>query len=256
MELRTITFKAPSGFTYSIREQNGEDEDILSNPREMRTLTHLARFIAAITVDTDFTSSHKLTLNDALALPLLDRACILLQSRIFSIGETLEFSYTWELPDGSTKHCEYEEDLTKYLFDDYSVVPSEEEMEAKPDAVPFYPDPAIIEGKEFTLASGKKVWWQAATNKSEQILFNMPEDKRTRNAELIARNLMLEVNGQLERVTNFSMFSVRDMAEIHKLVKTYDPYFMGLTEVENPITKEKIQYPVISAPGFFFLNEA
>ena len=31
MEFRTFRFTGPSGFEYEIREQNGADEDILSN---------------------------------------------------------------------------------------------------------------------------------------------------------------------------------------------------------------------------------
>ena len=59
MELRTIKFHVPSGHEFEIREQNGEDEDILSNPREMRTLLHLSRFISVITVRTTYTADRK-----------------------------------------------------------------------------------------------------------------------------------------------------------------------------------------------------
>ena len=251
MELRTIKFHVPSGNEFEIREQNGEDEDILSNPREMRTLLHLSRFISAITVNTTCTETGKLTMKDALNLPLLDRYCILLQSRIFSLGETLEFDYQWA-PNRTVK---YEEDLNNYLFEDYSQIPSDEEMEAKPYAIPLYPDPSIIDGKEFTLASGKKVFWQAANGNTEQIILKLNEDKRTRNAELMARNLMLEVNGKFEKVQNFTLFSVRDMAEIRKLVNTYDPAFQGLSDIEDPETGQVTQYPILAAPGFFFLTE-
>lgn len=251
MELRTFEFTAPSANIFTIREQNGEDEDILSNPREMKTLLHLSRYISAIVVSTTFTRTGKLTLADALALPLLDRYCILLQSRIFSLGETLEFEYQW-----SPNHTvSYEEDLTKYLFSSYDSTPSEEELNSKPNAIPFYLDPSIIEGKEFTLASGKRVWWQAANGNTEQTILKLSEDKRTRNAELVARNLKLEVDGKFESVKNFTLFSVRDMAEIRKLVATYDPTFAGMTDLENPDTGEIIQYPILAAPSFFFLTE-
>lgn len=251
MELRTIKFHVPSGHEFEIREQNGEDEDILSNPREMRTLLHLSRFIAAITVRSTYTASGKLTMKDALNLPLLDRYCILLQSRIFSLGETLEFDYQWA-PNRSVK---YEEDLTNYLFEDYSQAPSEEEMEAKPYAIPLYPDPSIIDGKEFTLSSGKKIFWQAANGNTEQTILKLSDEKRTRNAELMARNLMLDVDGKFEKVQNFTLFSVRDMAEIRKLVNTYDPAFQGISDIEDPETGQTAQYPILAAPGFFFLTE-
>jgi hypothetical protein len=254
-ELRTLQFVAPSGHTFTIREQNGEDEEILSNPIEMRTLLHLSRFISAIVVDTDATTNHKLSMKDALNLPLLDRYCILFKSRIFSLGEIIEFNYEWTKPNGTKNSVLYEEDLNNFLFENYGEVPSDDEMDSKPDAIPLYPDPAIVEGKEFTLDSGKKIRFKAATSNSEQYIFNLPENKRTRNSELVARDLMLEVEGKFEKVTNFRIFSVRDMNEIHKLVKIWDPAFLGLTEITNPDTNETEMYPIIGAPSFFFLME-
>lgn len=251
MELtnRTTTFVAPSGATYEIREQNGEDENILSNPKEMRTLLHLSRFISAIVVKNTITNG-RLTLEDALNLPLLDRYCILIQSRIFSIDNILKFEYNW-----GQNTVTYEDNLEDYLFSDYSQAPSAEEINEKPNAIPFYPDPEIIDGKEFTLNSGKKIIFHAATGKSEQELLKLSEDKRTRNAELISRDLELCVEGNYEKVRNFSLFSVKDMTEIRKLVNTYDPAFMGLTDIEDPNTGRVDQFPLLAAPSFFFPTE-
>ena len=119
MELRTIQFTAPSKHIYEIREQNGEDEDILSNPLEMRTLMHLSRYISAIVIKTTFTNSGKLTVEDALNLPLLDRYCILIKARIFSIGPELNFDYSW-----GKSVIQYEEDLNKYVFDKPTIITS------------------------------------------------------------------------------------------------------------------------------------
>ena len=52
MEFRTFGFIGPSGYKYQIREQNGADEDILSNLSDMKTLMNLTKFIAAIVVTT------------------------------------------------------------------------------------------------------------------------------------------------------------------------------------------------------------
>jgi len=245
---------APSGREYTIREQNGEDEDILTNPLEMRNLLHLSRYISAIVVDSK--PLGKLSFEKALELPLLDRYCILFNSRIFSIGNILEFSYEWTNGTNGVKHeVRYEEDLSNYLFD-YSKIPSDEEVASKPHAIPFYPDPSIIEnGNEFTLSSGKVVRWKVATSNSEQYLFKLADEKRTGNAEIVARGLELLVDNKWEKVSNFKMFSVRDMAEIRKQIRTYDPPFLGISEIWNPETGETIQYPVMAAPGFFLLIE-
>jgi hypothetical protein len=46
------------------------------------------------------------------------------------------------------------------------------------------------------------------------------------------------------------------MAEMRKIINTYDPVFQGLTDLENPTNGDKIQYPVMAAPSFFYLTEA
>ena len=251
-ELRTLKFYAPSGHWFEIREQNGEDEDILSNPKEMRNLLHLSRFISSIVIRTDVNEKGRLTMDQALDLPLLDRYCILFQSRIFSLGEDIEFSYNWK---GTL--ITYKEDLRNFLFEDYSQIPNEEELNAKPNAIPYYPDTDIIKGgKSFKLSTGKVITWKAANGRTEQYLISLSEDKQTRNSELIGRDLQLEVNGVFEKVQNFKLFTPKEMAEIRKLVNTYDPIFQGVTEIENPNTSEKLLFPILSTPNFFFLMEA
>lgn len=248
--LRTIEFFSPSGHQFVIREQNGEDENILSNPSDAKTLMNLTKFISAIVVKTDFTKSGKLSIEDALELPVLDRYCILIKSRIFSLGEDLIITYKW-----GNKEIEYEEDLRQFVFNDYGQLPTEEEMESKPSAVPYYPK------KDFkdiivTLSTGKVISYDILTGKGEQYIITLPESKQTRNNELIARNLKLQVDGKFETVHNFSSFSVREMAELRKTIKANDPIFAGLTELTNPDTGEVVAYPIMASPTFFYLTEA
>lgn len=252
MELRTLQFISPSGHSFTIREQNGEDENILSNPVDIKTLMNLTKFISAIVVSTDFTTSGRLTVQDTLELPLLDKYCILIQSRIFSLGEDLDITYDWP----KTGKVEYVENLSNYIFSDYSIPPTESELESKPHAVPYYVMGKQLKDIDITLASGKKVRFDILNGNGEQYIINLPEAKQTRNNELIARNLRLEVNGVFEKVSNFSSFNVREMAELRKIVKSLDPVFDGLTELENPDTGEVVMYPVMVSPTFFFLTEA
>lgn len=37
-KLKTTIFTVPSGKTFEVREQNGEDEDILSRPQDLQDL--------------------------------------------------------------------------------------------------------------------------------------------------------------------------------------------------------------------------
>lgn len=254
MEQRTFQFVAPSGCTYTIREQNGEDEEILSNRADARTLMNITKFIASIVVSTDFTPSGHLLVQDALNLPLLDRYAILFQSRIFSLGETVTFDYEWAKDNKVT----YEQDLREFLFDDYSKEPTEEELEAKPDAIPYYPNISSrqIKDNELKLSSGKVVLWDYLDGNGEVYSINLPENKQTRNTDLLARNLRLMVDGKPEKVSNFKLFSVKDMAEMRAGIISQDPVFGGLTEIENPATGEVTKYPILAAPTFFYLTEA
>ena len=122
MEFRTCEFTAPSGFKYSIREQNGADEDILSNPMDSKNLMNLTKFIQAIVVDTDFTPNRRLTVEDADSIPLNDRYHIIFMSRIFSLGEEVDFEYNWGQNGGVVS---YGQPLKEMVFEDYGTLPTD-----------------------------------------------------------------------------------------------------------------------------------
>lgn len=265
IQLRKMAFTLPSGYSCEIREQNGEDEEVLSNPANIKNFMNINEFIAGIVTHTDFTASSKLLVKDVMKLPLLDRAVILINSRIFSLGEELEFNYKWPRHEGSKEQAEftYTQNLKDYVFDDYGVKPSEEELQSKPDAVPYYlleedqcnPGKIKLTDHKFTLSSGKEIMWDVATVESEQYLMKLGLDNISRNKDLIARNLRLNVDGNWEKVQNFKLFSVRDMAEMRKEILSSDPSFIGTTDIEDPITHNKTQVSILAVPTFFYLTE-
>lgn len=252
---RNFTFYGPTGFKYTIREQNGADDDVLSNPTEAKDLTNINRFIASIVIQTDATEKGKLTINDVRKLPTLDKYCILINSRIFSIGNILEFEHDWGNDKGGK--VSYSQDLTEYLFD-YQIVPSPEQLLEKPNAIPFYP---LRENRKFkdipiTLSSGKNLLFDNLSGEGEAYILGLPLDRRTRNQELISRNLRLEVNGSYEKVQSFHLFSVRDMQELRKYISLYDPVFNGNVEIQNPnVPGESLNIPLLGISGFFFPGE-
>lgn len=253
----TDTFVAPSGYTYTIREENGADEETISNPVAARDFMNFSNFISEILVHTDF-KDHKLTPKEVLEIPLLDRYMILIKSRILSLGPVLEFTYTWP---GDTIPTHYEQDLNELLFSSYESDLSSEEIAEKPDAIPFYNDRDLLKGIQFknyclTLTSGKEIQFDLADGNTERNIAMLPEDKQTRNSELIARNLKLKVGEKFEKVQEFSLFTIREMAEIRSAIASIDPTYSGTVDIENPRTGEKIKYPIFQAPRFFFLTEA
>lgn len=263
IQTRTLAITLPSGYSCEIREQNGEDEEVLSNPSKIKNFMNVNEFIAGIVTHTNFTASGKLLVQDVMKLPLLDRAAILINSRIFSLGEELEFNYKWPRSEGSKEQSEftYTQDLHEYLFEDYGNKPTEEECDAKPDAIPYYVnrnEEGLVQLTDitFTLSSGKEIMWDIATVESEQYLMKLGLDNISRNKDLLARNLRLKINGNWEKVQNFKLFSVKDMAEMRKEILALDPTFTGNTEIEDPITHNKAQISILSVPTFFYLTEA
>lgn len=263
LQMRKLAFTLPSGYTCEIREQNGDDEEVLSNPSSIKTFMNINEFIAGIVIRTDFTASGKLLVEDVLKLPLLDRAVILINSRIFSIGEELEFTHTWDRGNGKSNQYTYTQDLKDYLFEDYGKQPTEEELEAKPDAVPYYalPEDQDHSGKvkltdlSIVLSSGKELLWDVATAGSELYLMKLGMDNITRNKDLLARNLRLKVGDKYEKVQNFKLFSVRDMSEIRKSITSVDPTFTGATTINDPVTGATTQISILAVPTFFYLTE-
>lgn len=245
-------FIAPSGYSYTIREQNGADDDILSNPSEAKNLMNISRFIAGIVVDTDYTSNGKLTTDQAHNLPSLDRYAILIQSRIHSLGQVLYFTHDWGPDNGG--QATYEQDLEEFLFD-YSKAPTEEDLNAKPDAIPYYPMGKKTE-VEFTTSSGKKLKFKLLTGAAEARVLSLPFDKVTRNVELLVRNLMMEIDGAYHEVKTFQSFSVKDMYEIRQQVAMNDPVFRGTTKIDNPHREGQSEnISLMGIPNFFFLGE-
>lgn len=262
MEFLTTSFRAPSGIEYTIREQNGQDEEILTNVGETNKGMSMINFLQAIIMSTS-KKPGKLTVAEVMNIPLLDRQVILLKSRIFSIGEDMEFKYRWPKEGDMDRYEEFEyvQDLNEYLFDSYDPEVYKADPESidiqlanKPKVIPIYPlgDKHLL---EFTLKSGKAIRFHLSDGHTEKYLFRVREADQTRNTDLIARGLELMVDGNWERVSNFSLFSLKDMREIRKLVNSYDPINNVTTTIENPITGVTQEISIFMIPDFFFPEE-
>ena len=250
---KTVEFIAPSGGLFVIREQNGDDDDLISNSHYAKNGDHLNHFIAAIVVSTDTTSSKRLTAKDVLNMKVRDKYAILLKSRIFSLGSEIRFEYDWGSDRGGK--VEYTEDLNQFIWDysdeDFPLIGDEGYNESR--IRPY------LDGKsthrELELSSGKKIRYEYLNGVSERYLLELPPVKLTKNAELKARNIEQYVDNQWHKVESFRYFTPGDMREIRDDAKLYDPETMLTSELENPKTGEKIHFPVILAPDFFFPGE-
>lgn len=243
---RTIEFVAPTGNTYKIREQNGEDDDIISNPIAAKELSNLAEFISGIVVDSTL---GRLTAEDVMNLPRLDKYLILFKSRQFSLGNDIDFEYNW-----GDRKVGYTQDISEYIFDDYSNNPTDDELKSKPYAIPYYPQGN--KSKDFEITVGEKIIrYDLLTGNGEKYLIKLPPEEKTKNKNLIARNIRLLVNGNWERITSFRGFSIKEMTQIRNEVYANDPDFNGTLEVQSPETGEIAYTNIIGLPSFFYPGE-
>lgn len=244
------TFPAPSGKSYTIREQNGADEDILSNQSDVANFQNISKFLAAIITSTSYKDG-KLTLAEVEEIPALDRVTILIESRILSLGQTLDFNYGFR---GTKEQVQCSIDLRDFLYDYSNTNPTDQELDEKPDAVPYYPLGEQAVDITTTLKSGKEIKFDLLTGEGEKVIATAPLDKTSRSISMIARNLHLNVDGKWEKVKSFHLFNPRDMAELREFMESVDPTFMGKITITSPSGLIE-QTSIFALNNFFYLGE-
>jgi hypothetical protein len=239
----------PSQYWVIIREQNGDDDDILSNSTDVKNATALNNFLSGIIVHHELLNKQP-SPSQVVSMKLKDKYYCLMASRIFSIGSDLKFEFDWE--DGQPPVA-YVDDLEQYLWDYSKPYPEPEDPNYFKYRVTPYTNGQET-ARELELSSGKRIKYEYLTGLGEKYLLELPKDKRTINANLKARALKVFIpeSGDFVRVDNFKMFNPKDMVEIRKDVDMHDIQFDGLTEVENPRTGEIRILSLISLTDFFY----
>ena len=240
------TFTVPSGYEVTIREQNGNDDGILSNVSLNKDSASVNAFIQTIVVGVSFKEG-LLSMDDVLGLRLGDKYCILIQSRIFSLGNTLKFSYEWVKGAPPTS---YEEDLLNFVWDYTLPLPRPGEKGYFVDRIQPY---ASKEDYLYlTTMSGKKLRYKYLDGFGEQYLLKLPDYNTNINSKLYARELQMDIEGKWITVSDFKLFSAREMNQLRDDIDARDAQFEGAINVENPATGETRYISLISLHDFFF----
>jgi len=250
-----VEFITPSRFEVVIREQNGDDDSILSNITLMKSSTQINAFIRAIVVWAENGSNPDQSYNEAdiLRMRLGDKYAIVLRSRIFSLGPILKFPYKWE---DKELDIHYEEELTKFLWDYANkVYPKKGDLDYNDDRIPSYPAPHTDEYVQLQLTSGKKLRFKYLNGVGEKYLLDLIEFEQNINSRLIARELDLFDNGVWVKVISFKPFKALEMMELRRIVEEMDPQFNGIINIENPRTGESQGISMIGLPDFFYPRE-
>lgn len=250
----TEEFISPSGFSFVIREQNGDDDDTLSNAKGVIEGNSSAQFISDIVIKTNYTESGTLDVDDAMSLKLCDKYFLVIASRIFSIGQILKFGYQW--PD-SAKPIEYEEDLIQFIWE-YGNKEKPFPEEGSEEFFDFRIKPHPHGNKktlELTLESQKVLRFEFMNSNGEFYQMNLKEEQTSKNAELKARNLSQKIDDKWVKVESFRNFTPREMMEIRNKVFENDPILELFSEVKNPNSGKTEYLPILGTPDFFFPRE-
>jgi len=244
------TLITPSGHEITIRMQNGNDDDIISNAVGVEDGTATNKFIAGIVVHTDMTENGKFNLDDARNLKLCDKYFILIASRIFSLGQNLHFTFTW--PD--KVEAEYDEDLGLFIWDYWN--------EDKPFPIPGDPEyfknriPPHPFGKDatriFKTRTGKELRYTFMNGHGERYAMKVGLENQSINTELFGRNMEQKIGDAWVPIQTFKPFTSLDMVDIRTEIETNDPEIGLATEIPHPRTKEILEYPIIASTDFFF----
>lgn len=241
----TKTITLPSGKKIVIREQNGDDDEILTLSESVMAGKSLQAFVASITVNDS--ENKKPTIEDVLKWKINDVYVTALKSRIFSLGPVLDFKV--ECPDCKTV-SNFTENLSEYDHD-YSLPFPEN---AKLSICRPYKNGQSLE-VNLTLSSGRVIKYLCRTGDLDTLSLEIPDNTVSKNTEFLLRKVSLRAKeNNFLPLTTFGMLSARDMSEIRKSFEENDPAwdFKSTCACGNAKCKRPMALPLLTQSSFFF----
>jgi hypothetical protein len=254
---KTATTMCPSGRVFLVREQNGNDDDLISNPVARKDLSNYDNFLLAVCLKEMVGDQEKpVTMSTITNLLSNDRTHLLFFSRIHTLGNEMKFTFDWGPDPDRGGKFPYTEGLSQYLHDYTKDFPNKGDEGYFKYKIPPYPENAY-EPKEFTTSYGKVLRFSLYNRNSEKYTLKLDPEQMTTNAQLKAMELSLKGEGNTwQRIENFAMFPKKEMLEIHKLVANIsNTQYMPMTEITHPKTNEVIEFPILASEDFFFPTE-
>jgi len=241
----TLTFKTPSGFDVTIREQNGEDDEIISKMKNSTDGSAVNKFLANIITSHNGT---KVTHEGIILWKNKDKYYTLLKSRIFSLGGTITYKHQCVNLE-CQKESTFEENLN--LYDrDFSKPLEESEIDFQYQVTPYVNGEKLEE--ELTLSSGKKIKYKYLNGESEKQLLAANKDEISKNTELLVRGIQWFHEEKWQLLLNFRSLSSKDMREIRENIKKFDLPFDAVSEVKCPFCQNRDKISLMAQADFFF----
>jgi len=252
----------PSGLVVSIRETNGEDDEILSNYARLTDGSAGNEYTARIIHSGP--NGKKMTIEEVESLKIRDRQFIMFVSRIISLGEIFEFRLECPSPkctklreQGLTKDIPWEEDLIKYFVDMGNKDNPVNKLAKSSSVITPY-----INGNtklvEISLDE-HKFRFKAYTGKSEvresQEDQSTYENKLNLNTILYMREMEYLKDGNWVTPSTFQAFPSRIMARLRNEVLKLDDLWKPITTVKCPTCGTVHQQVLLQIKDFLFPEE-
>lgn len=249
----TIDFMVPSMVTITIRENNGDDEGLLSTISASADGSNVRNYMANV-VEKGVNGKKQLA-DEFLKWKVNDLYYTLIVQRVFNLGH--EFKFTSECPN--CKHSnEYEEDLREWIVDEFSpdgnsvqAATPEIELKAIKNSPPAYPLGGL-DLVQVTLSNQMQFRFEILTIEGERRLDTMSSTQRNINASLIQRNLEMLMPEGWKKITFFRDLNSRLMAELRGAVAKHDKQWQPLAELTCEQCGDKSKENLLFLPGFYY----
>lgn len=237
----------PSGNTVTIRELNGEDEEILSSESAADAGENIYNFLTSIT-EHDKLLGTKPTPEDIKNWPVNDKYYLLYKQRLLNHGPELSFSAMCPVQGCSTHINNYTEDLSIFDADLSKQITDEDEV--TDSQVKRYPN-GDSKTVEFELSSGKKIKYSIINGVLEIAALELKDE--TKNAVITIRKPFVSTEGgKWVKVTNYRAFSGSEMSEIRTNIRMNDAPFGPVIRYHCPKCKTVQVKSIFLIPTFFY----
>jgi hypothetical protein len=243
-----VSMLCPDTRNITIRETNGNDDEILSNLQDFMTGDNFYKFLSDITLN-DSVLGKKPSVDDVYKWPVNTINFVLVKQRVLNHGPLLEFSRTCQNPKCKQVN-EFEHNLEEENLADLSK-PVEPGLDNGRDRIIPYPmgaDPMV----EFKTSSGKKFRFKILTGELEKKSLDDAPDAAHQNTKLTMRELEVYNAGSWLLLTSFHGISSREMAEIRANVNKFDTSFSPQVDCTCPKCGNPDVVSLFTLPGFYF----
>lgn len=243
---KSMDLLLPSGKLVTVRECNGDDDDIISDQTNSEDGTNIHAFLSSIIIK-DHDINKKPSVGEIAEWLENDIYGLLLKQRIFNHGPELKFTNTCQTPSCNKLESTYEENLKIFDADmgDHDFKPASDQLRR-------YPLGSTKE-VEFTTSSGKKLKYSILTATLDKKSLDLT--RVTKNSALLMRELHIDTKGNWVKVTHFAMFSTHEMAEIRSHIKKNDLIFDPQVTFSCPKCKTPYSVSLWRISSFFYPGE-